>query len=92
VAGERDAANATRSVWSCSTRDLAIAADSVSHSRVEPSMSVKRKVTVPAGSSLSLVPVGDGLAPAVLIVAFAELALSGWSDLRMAAGGFWGGS
>jgi hypothetical protein len=85
-------ANAARSVWSCRTRDLAMAADSVSHSRVEPSMSVKRKVTVPAGSSLSLVPVGDGLATAVLIVASAGLALSRWSDVRMAAGGVWGGS
>jgi hypothetical protein len=55
-------------------------------------MSVKRKVTVPAGSSLSLVPIGDGLAPGVLIVASAELALSRWSDVRMAAGGVWGGS
>jgi hypothetical protein len=69
-----------------------MAAGSVSHSRVEPSMSVKRKVTVPAGSSLSLVPVGDGLATAVLIVASAELALSRWSDVKMAAGWVWCGS
>ncbi len=55
-------------------------------------MSVKRKVTVPAGSSLSLVPVGDGLASAVLIVASAELALSRSSDVKMAAGWVWGGS
>ena len=39
-----------------------------------------------------LVPVGDGLATAVLIVASAELALGRWSDVRMAAGWVWGGS
>jgi hypothetical protein len=55
-------------------------------------MSVKRKVTVPAGSSLSLVPVGDGLATAVLIVASVELARSRWSEVKMAAGCVWGGS
>ena len=69
-----------------------MAADSVSQSRVEPSMSVKRKVTVPAGSPLSLVPASDGLATAVLIVASVELALGRWSDVRMAAGWVWGGS
>jgi hypothetical protein len=55
-------------------------------------MSVKRKVTVPAGSSLTLIPVGDGVATAVLIVASAELALSRWPDVKMAAGSVWGGS
>jgi hypothetical protein len=55
-------------------------------------MSVKRKVTVPAGSSLSLVPVGDELATAVLIVASGGLALSRWSDMKMAAGWVWGRS
>jgi hypothetical protein len=69
-----------------------MAADSVSHSRVEPSMSVKRKVTVPAGRPVSLVPVGNGLATAVLIVTSAEPALSRWSDVRMAAGSVGAGS
>jgi hypothetical protein len=45
--------NASWSVSLCRTRDRAMAAGSVSHSRVEPSMSVKAKVTVPSGSSAS---------------------------------------
>src|SRR5262249_6034752 len=54
--------NAAWSVSLIRTRDRAMTAGSVSHSRAEPSMSVKAKVTVPAGSAASRGspgPVGD---------------------------------
>ena len=59
--------NAAWSVSLCRTGDRAMALGSVSHSRVEPSMSVNRKVTVPAG---------DGPGAAVLTTAPAKLSLS----------------
>ena len=70
--------NAAWSVSLCRTRDRAMAAGSVSHSRVEPSMSVKAKVTVPAGSSASPGspgPAGDRRGAAAPSAALRKLSL-----------------
>jgi len=68
--------NAARSVSLCKASDRAIASGTVSHRRVDPSMSVKRKVTVPAGRPASPgppAPVGHAPVPTT---APAKLSLS----------------
>jgi hypothetical protein len=60
----------------CRSSATSIASGTVSHNRVEPSISVSKNVTVPVGSSASSGPVGEAADAPVLAAAPAELSLN----------------